>query len=169
MYPKLLLSVTGPVHSSPDHSHHENIPVVVTLSSQPYVSARCKSQSDVLMVSKTRLCIGLQILSTTTGSIQILSLSSLSDIAICTTSLGKHSDVDAPNTPMAKYSVLILFAFIISTRNLVMYQRWLLLTSKNRNFVQLYLSSPFVAMTVAICITAILFLDTAVFASDTSP
>ena len=167
MYPELLLSVTGPIHSPPNHSHHENIPVVVTLSSQPYVSARCKSQSDVLMVSKTRLCIGLQILSTTTGSIQTLSLSSLSDIDICTTSHGKHSD--APNTPVAKYSVLILFAFIISTRKLVMYQRWLLLTSNNRNFVQLYLSSPFVAMTVAICITTILFLDTAVFASDTSP
>ena len=103
------------------------------------------------MFTDTCFCNGLQIL-LTTDSIWTLLICSLSDIITSISSLGKHSNVEAQEAPMANYSVLILFESIISTKDLVMYERWLPMSSNNLHFVLLQLSSPFVVMTVAVCI-----------------
>ena len=57
------------------------------------LSARFESVSDVFMVSSTCVCIRLQMLSSTTESIWTLSMPSLSDMVVSTTSLGKNSDL----------------------------------------------------------------------------
>ena len=75
-----------------------------------------------------------------------------------TTSLGKHSVVDAPNVPTAKYSILMVSASMASTNVLKTYVRWLPLSKSNRHFTLFQLFCLLFTTTVAVCIkTTILF------------
>ena len=105
------------------------------------LSARFEFVSDVFMVSSTCVCIRLQMLSSTTESIWTLSMPSLSDMVVSTTSLGKNSDLQAPNAAMANYSVVILFGLIISATYLALHEIWLPLSINNLYFVHLLLSA----------------------------